>query len=74
MSSAVIATGAFLLNGNLLTDTSEGILLHPTIESEVDEFMTIQGHKIRFVTVNLAGTSAEILARLRSLPQLMPLH
>jgi 5-methylcytosine-specific restriction enzyme subunit McrC len=61
-------------NGNPITDTSEGILLHPTIESDVDEFMTIQGHQIRFATVNLAGTTADILTRLRSLPQMMPLH
>jgi 5-methylcytosine-specific restriction enzyme subunit McrC len=62
-------------NGNPLTETSEGILLHPTIDTDVDEFITIQGHQIRFVTVNLAArNSAEIFSRLRSLPEMMPLQ
>ena len=46
---------------------AEGVLLHPAIDTDVDEGVTIQGHRIRFVTVNLARPSAEILSRLRSL-------
>jgi 5-methylcytosine-specific restriction enzyme subunit McrC len=55
--------------GERLIENAEGIVLHPTIDADVDEAVTIQGHRIRFVTVNLMRPSAEILARLRSLPQ-----
>ena len=53
--------------GDLQSMSSEGILLHPAIDIDVDESVIIQGHQIRFVTVNLASPSAEILTRLRSL-------
>lgn len=48
---------------------AEGILLHPTIDVEVDEAALIQGHLMRFVTVDLAGPSAEVLSRLRAIPR-----
>jgi len=51
-----------------LSETAEGILLHPAIDTDVDETVRIQGHDMRFMTVNLAGPTSEILARLRSLP------
>jgi 5-methylcytosine-specific restriction enzyme subunit McrC len=51
-----------------LSAGAEGILLHPAIDTDVDEMVTIQGHRFRFVTVNLAGSSDQILARLRTLP------
>lgn len=31
------------------------VLLHPCVNEPLDEQVTIQGHKIRFLTVNLAG-------------------
>jgi len=37
-----------------------GMLLHPSIGNEFDESVTIQGHKIRFCTVNLAQNPIEI--------------
>lgn len=46
---------------------SAGILLHPAIGENVDESATIQGHRIRFATVDLAGTAPEIRCRLLSL-------
>jgi 5-methylcytosine-specific restriction enzyme subunit McrC len=55
-------------NDDLLSKNAEGILLHPAIDADVDENVTIQGHKFRFVTVNLSRPSGEILSRLRSLP------
>jgi 5-methylcytosine-specific restriction enzyme subunit McrC len=58
--------------GDLTADKAEGILLHPTVDADVDEWVTIQGHRIRFVTVNLAQPSAEILAHLRKLPHDAP--
>lgn len=55
-------------DGDPLSDDAEGILLHPTIDVNVDESIEIQGHRIRFVTVDLARPSLEILAQLRRLP------
>lgn len=34
--------------------SAEGILLHPSIDENLDEYIKMQGHKIRFVTINLA--------------------
>jgi len=53
--------------GDSLSDKAEGILLHPSIDTNVDETVCIQGHKIRFVTVDLALTTSAILDRLRAL-------
>ena len=52
---------------NPLCDAAEGILLHPAINSDVDETVRIQGHDIRFVTIDLMLPSAAVLERLRSL-------
>ena len=41
-----------------------GMLLYPSIHEEVDEEATIQGHRIRFTTVNLATDSRTIRNRL----------
>jgi 5-methylcytosine-specific restriction enzyme subunit McrC len=51
-----------------LSQAAEGILLHPAIDAHVDEVVHIQGHDMRFVTVDLARPAAEIIAHLRSLP------
>lgn len=50
-----------------LSANSAGILLHPAIGEGVDESATIQGHRIRFATVDLAGSAPEIRRRLLSL-------
>ncbi len=39
---------------------AEGILLHPTINKHLDESVVIQGHRIRFVTVDLSTEAATI--------------
>ncbi len=57
-----------------LSAGAEGILLHPAIDADVDEMVTIQGHRFRFTTVNLAGSSDQILARLRTLPLKSTFH
>ena len=41
-----------------------GMLLHPSVECDVEETAVIQGHEVRFVTVNLAASSREIRDRL----------
>ena len=48
--------------------TSEGILLYPTLYREVDETAVIQGHHIRFATVNLRQSSRDFVERLKSIP------
>ena len=47
---------------------SEGILLYPTISFDVDETAELQGHYIRFTTINLAEATTTVVERLRQLP------
>ena len=44
--------------------TAEGMLLHPQTGGAVDEAMMIQGHRMRFKTVDLMGDPGEFEARL----------
>ena len=53
--------------GDLLTDHAEGLLLHPAIGESVDEAIVIQGHHIRFATVDLAASAADIRSQLARL-------
>lgn len=53
--------------GDSRADRASGLLLHPAIQEEVDESVTIQGHRIRFATVNLADDAVAIRNRLLSL-------
>lgn len=47
--------------GKPFADVSEGILLHPSVGGEIiNEAAVIQGHKIRFATVDLAAEAKEI--------------
>lgn len=50
--------------GDNLADHANGLLLHPCIGDNVDESVTIQGHRIRFATVDLTASTADIRARL----------
>ncbi len=43
-----------------LSHHSTGVLLYPAIDACVDESATIQGHRIRFATVNLAAKTQTI--------------
>lgn len=47
---------------------SEGMLLYPTIRFDVDESAEIQGHIVRFCTIDLSAHSNIVLERLRNLP------
>ena len=51
---------------------STGILLHPAVEDGVDEAVVIQGHEIRFATVNLAADSRAIRNELLRLANASP--
>jgi 5-methylcytosine-specific restriction enzyme subunit McrC len=50
--------------GDQFADNASGLLLHPSIGKTVDETVTIQGHAIRFATVDLAGSSTEFRSQL----------
>lgn len=43
---------------------SEGLMLHPVVGEPVDEEVVIQGHRIRFATVDLAADSATLADQL----------
>jgi 5-methylcytosine-specific restriction enzyme subunit McrC len=48
-------------------DSAAGLLLHPAIDTEVDESVQIQGHRLRFATVDLTASHADLRARLLQL-------
>ena len=50
--------------GDSLADCASGLLLHPAVGDAVDETVVVQGHSIRFATVDLTASPAEIRAHL----------
>lgn len=50
-----------------LSQNASGLLLHPSVGHDIDEAATIQGHRIRFATVDLAADGPAIRERLLSL-------
>ena len=46
--------------GNAVADAAEGVLLYPALDEVLDEAVTIQGHRLRFVTVDLSAPSAAL--------------
>ncbi|NIZ01921.1 5-methylcytosine-specific restriction endonuclease system specificity protein McrC [Thalassospira lucentensis] len=48
--------------------SSEGLLLYPAIGSNIDETAEIQGHHIRFATIDLMLPALELSQRLRAIP------
>ena len=50
--------------GDPLADRAEGLLLHPSVGESVDEAAVVQGHRIRFATVDLAASTSEIRKQL----------
>ena len=54
-------------SGNPWTQHASGLLLHPAINGSFNESVVIQGHKMQFTTVDMAGSHAEIKERLLSL-------
>lgn len=49
------------------TIKAEGMLLHPQIGSAVDEFMCIQGHQMRFKTIDLLADAERFECQLRTI-------
>jgi len=50
-----------------MAETASGLLLHPSIGQTVNEAVVIQGHEIRFATVDLAGDARAIRRNLLEL-------
>lgn len=48
--------------------SADGILLYPSAGLQVDETALIQGHRVRFVTVDLDQPSSEVVEQLRAIP------
>lgn len=53
--------------GDPWADQADGLLLHPAISAQVDESVRIQGHRMRFATVDLAASHQEIRDQLLEL-------
>ncbi|WP_201512598.1 5-methylcytosine-specific restriction endonuclease system specificity protein McrC [Psychrobacter alimentarius] len=49
---------------DLLNDTASGLLLHPSVGEDVNEYFVMQNHKIQFATVDLGATAIQIRERL----------
>ena len=56
-------------SGDVLADRAAGLLLHPSVGLSVDETVVIQGHAIRFATVDLGASASVIRERLRRYPE-----
>lgn len=51
-------------NSDYLWKNASGVLLHPAIDCFIDEAVLIQGHEVRFITVNLGAQTSEIRKQL----------
>ncbi len=60
-------------NGDPLAASAEGLLLHPSVGNMMNESVVIQGHEIRFATVDLAATAKEIRSQLLTALEI-PVH
>jgi 5-methylcytosine-specific restriction enzyme subunit McrC len=55
-----------------LSSTAEGVLLYPVVRHHMDESAYIQGHRYRFLTVDLSGSAGDIRATLLSVTDTAP--
>ena len=58
--------------GDSIADHAEGLLLHPSVGGNIDETAVIQGHAIRFATVDLAASSSMIRQQLLNVVEPSP--
>ena len=58
--------------GDTFADNAEGLLLHPSVGESVDEAVVVQGHRIRFATVDLMSSISTIRTQLLALIQTSP--
>ena len=59
-------------SGDRIADRAEGLLLHPSVGGSLDETAVIQGHPLRFATVDLAASSATIRRQLLNMVEPSP--
>ena len=59
--------------GDSLADHASGLLLHPCVGDDIDETVNIQGHSIRFATVDLTASTADIRTRLLKMCEATPI-
>lgn len=52
---------------------SEGMLLYPAVGFDVDEATELQGHLVRFATIDLTAPTSTVVEKLRQLPLVNPL-
>ena len=52
-----------------LSTTAEGVLLYPVVGEHLDETAMIQGHRYRFLTVDLGSSTTAIRDTLMSVPR-----
>jgi 5-methylcytosine-specific restriction enzyme subunit McrC len=50
--------------GDALADCASGLLLHPVVGQNIDESVVIQGHHLRFATVDLTASPMDIRSQL----------
>jgi len=55
--------------GDPFADVAEGILLHPAVGVIIDEAIALQGHHLRFTTIDLAAESSALRSQLLKLCQ-----
>jgi 5-methylcytosine-specific restriction enzyme subunit McrC len=55
------------VRGEAMFDRAEGVLLHPAVGEWVDESVVIQGHRLRFVTVDLSASARNFREQLLGL-------
>ncbi len=59
--------------GDILASSASGVLLYPSTGVDFDEAVCIQGHAIRFATVNLAASAADVRRDLKRIVDTDPL-
>jgi len=58
--------------GDSLSASTEGVLLYPAVDETLDEAVLIQGHRLRFMTVDLGGDASVIRTDLLRLIEPVP--
>lgn len=61
-------------NGDPLAANASGVLLHPAVAEMIDEAVVVQGHPIRFATVDLAAKPLDIRQQLLAMKDPHPYH
>ena len=74
-SSYIFQIYAYLrsqVDGGTVKGITDGLLLHPSVGEHIDEAVRIQGHLIRFATVDLTAGAQDIRTDLLRVAQEMP--